>query len=221
MKKTETLEFPETFEMVSGVARISDPCYSKDISDTIQNVKRGTWEAHVIKFDEGSWGTRCGYLVAHHKDHKARHESFKWTLTDIDVGVDSGQAGIFEEQYYKDDSVVEGVERMAEEIICEDDPWYSICCDRTLCSENAGVMPYGVVSSSGYGDGCYSCSTITENGEIVAIMIDFGLEEEEEEDYEEYCEECGGSESIVGYLSNGLCRECIEMREEAEVEECE
>ena len=34
--------------------------------------------------------------------------------------------------------------------------WYIHCCDLTLGKQQADVIPYGMVFSSGYGDGCYT-----------------------------------------------------------------
>ena len=53
---------------------------------------------------------------------------------------------------------------------------------------DAGIIDNsGVVSSSGYGDGGYEASVIKTDGKIVAVKIDFGMEEKDiyEEDDEE------------------------------------
>ena len=179
MQKTETIDLGN-FQMQSDVARVTDPCYEKDTwcAGTVGPILKGDWMANVIKKDSGSWGVRCSAIVAHHLDHSYREPSDPdWERQDIDVGVDSGQAGIFDEDYFKDDTSVEGCERGREGGICIDEPFYSICCDRTLSDIGAGVIPYGCVSSSGFGDGSYNCSVIKEDDKVVAIMIDFGLEE--------------------------------------------
>ena len=47
-----------------------------------------------------------------------------------------------------------------------DDVWYTACCHLTLGDVEAGVIPYGAVSASGYGDGSYDCFVRRElNGE--------------------------------------------------------
>lgn len=51
------------------------------------------------------------------------------------------------------------------------EPWYNANCD--ILSKMAGVIPYGTVSSSGFGDGSYYCYYIEDNSEIVAIKIVF------------------------------------------------
>jgi hypothetical protein len=62
-----------------------------------------------------------------------------------------------------------------------------MCCDKTL-SKMAGVIPFGVVSSSGMGDGTYICEVAKENDEVVAIQVTF-LEEEQEEEIDLFGEE--------------------------------
>ena len=58
------------FEMTSPVMRVSDPCYERDVwcCGTVDHCKLGTWEAGVLKTDEGEWGTRCAVLTVRHKD---------------------------------------------------------------------------------------------------------------------------------------------------------
>jgi hypothetical protein len=51
------------------------------------------------------------------------------------------------------------------------------------------VDGFGVVSSSGYGDGGYSAYAYESNGKVVGVMIDFGLLPDEDCASEEYDEE--------------------------------
>jgi hypothetical protein len=66
----------------------------------------------------------------------------------------------------------------------EGDAWYGACCHLTLGEENWGVLPNGVVSSSGYGDGSYAVTGIkNDEGEYVAFCIVFiGNDDEEDND---------------------------------------
>jgi len=185
MTTTKTLTTTElgSFDITSGEARISDPCYKVDewCAGTIDKVKYGKWDAYVIKSDEGEWGNRCAVLIAVHEDYTIDADDPNFETADIDVGVDSGQAGIFDLSFFKDDESVADTKRIASDAgrICEDEPWYSICCDRTLSEVGAGVIPFGCVSSSGYGDGSYECSVVRDTHspecEVVAIKIDFGV----------------------------------------------
>lgn len=167
------------FKMESGIARVSDPCYDLDTwcAGDVKNCKKGKWDALMVVQDEGQWGNRVAFLYAYHSScpYSSVVRSH-WERTNIDVGVDSGQCFIGDKKYFKDDSVVKNVERINKDrAICEDEPWYSICCDRTCGVVNGGVIPFGCVTSSGYGDGSYTCRTLSKGKKVVAIMIDYGL----------------------------------------------
>lgn len=172
-----------TFKIESGEVMISDPCYDVDTwcNGTIEGVKKGKWNASVEKDKKDG---RCMRLIAWHSDITMPDvSSYKWGMEDITVGVDSGQAGIFDIEHFKKDEDVTNVKRISnQEPICEDEPWYSICCDRTLNEIGAGVIPFGCVSSSGYGDGSYDCYAIRQRNTCVAIMIIFCDEEDNDKE---------------------------------------
>jgi len=89
----------------------------------------------------------------------------------FEVGVDSGQAGFFDDAFYQNDTVFEELPAPGFAI---GDLWYRHVCDITLSKMSAGVLPYGVVSSSGFGDGGYTCYThADENGVIDFAFIVF------------------------------------------------
>jgi len=193
-RKKEGTMYPQ-FMVVSGNVRVTDPCYDADTwcSTNVNNVKNGTWNAFVKKQSEGMWGERCAELFVWHSDYqkdevfgkitrkqKGRNDYDEITggmgQKDISatIGVDSGQAGVFDAQFFKDDKSVTGVKRMHSNIICEDELWYSMCCDRTLSDKSWGVIPYGAVSSSGFGDGSYTAyKCFNNNKEVVGIRIVF------------------------------------------------
>ncbi len=158
------------FEIVSGRAIISDPCYDIGTwcAGVLDKVMNGTWTAYIVTNEHG----RVDKLLALTGNP---YRLLAWESTAATIGVDSGQAGIFDADHFKKDEDVSSVARLGSEIVCEDEPWYSICCDRTLNTEHsAGVIPYGCVSSSGYGDGSYRCYIQKDNqGFIVGIQIDF------------------------------------------------
>jgi len=93
------------FEMTSPVMRVSDPCYERDVwcCGTVDHCKLGTWEAGVLKTDEGEWGTRCAVLAVRHKDTgpdfnvirlgKVRKVACKCVEQSFEVGADSGNYG--------------------------------------------------------------------------------------------------------------------------------
>ena len=159
-----------TFEVISGRMAACDPCYkTKDwCRGVLENVKKGTWEACILTKDCKQFGLRVvGIKVKHvYASNPIRiddtHEA------GFHVYVDSGQAGFFDEQHYGDNSLIDSYEHAYGE------PWYNKCCDITLGENMAGVIPYGAVSRSGFGDGEYECRVKTdENGEIDYARIEF------------------------------------------------
>ncbi len=183
-KNYTKLQNSNRFEVVSGQLLVTDPCY-KDLNwcNCILNVKNGIWKIDANIRNTGSWGSRV-YSI------EAKHENairLNYRIHKTEIGVDSGQAGFFDPQFFQNDEIVKGLQKDYKEEICKDEPWYSYCCDRTL-AHKVGVIPYGVVSSSGYGDGGYELETATdENGTIIACRITFIEDEEENDDgYDDY-----------------------------------
>lgn len=171
-----------TFEVVSGALRISDPCYQKDaglrITGTIK-AANGTWQAksYTRPFDE-LLGERV-YKVERICELEAfldelrkvgepySHEKLPYKQLRSVIGVDSAQAGIFDLSHFQDES-----------LITPDTPtdishdWYGMCCHATW--GEAGIVPFGVVSASGFGDGLYTAYVKRNSkGEAVAIKIVF------------------------------------------------
>lgn len=169
---------------------ISDPCYSNPTwcQEILHNVLPGDYVASVEYLDEGEWGVRVGSLQAIHVDH-VNIENHKWKRYSSNIGVDSGQAGIFSlETYRKDEHPIEnGPYEFIYTPWKEDggEKWYEKMCQRTLGSESFGVYDQGCVSSSGYGDGSYELFVIEQDGNVVGMKIEFIGEDNEEEEYEE------------------------------------
>ena len=81
---------------------ISDPCYDLDVwcSGILENVKPGIWRTKAENANINCWGDRCTALIAWYKDvEEPNNEDFE--KTSIDVGVDSGQAGIFDYKHFE------------------------------------------------------------------------------------------------------------------------
>lgn len=171
-----------TFEMTGPVMRISDPSYTKGAwcCGCVSDCKTGTWEAAIFHV-EGEWGDRVAMLVARHRDTGPAFEKARsiqalrgiepWTECSFEVGVDSGQAGFFDDVHYQDNTVFD---RMPPAGFQYGDAWYAHCCDLTLSPIGAGVLPYGAVASSGYGDGSYIAAVHkSTGGETDAVFIRF------------------------------------------------
>jgi hypothetical protein len=157
--------------------RISDPCYGTGVwcSGVVDNVKEGTYNVDIEISNEGVWGERVKSLTAIHSDYNGHSVIVK---ASFEVGVDSGQAGIYDEDYYK---------QYHSEDDCNED-WYEEICNLT--------DPFGtkdgkcVVSSSGYGDGGYDCYLLKDkNNEVVGFQIIFIEGEDEEDEYDDYYDE--------------------------------
>lgn len=181
-----------TFELKTGNVVVSDPCYDSiggRINEPLENVKTGTWTAWVDRGDDG----RIEALGAYIGNRQPFSEDYGWVSNDI--GVDSGQAGIYERELYRDnDAVGKVANKLSFNIDEPGEKFYSANCDLTLGEEiSGGVLPFGAVSSSGYGDGAYPLYTVVKDGFITAIKVVF-IEDEEEEDEEddemEWCDDC-------------------------------
>lgn len=176
-----------TFEVSSGILVVSDPCYELGTwcQGILENVKNGIWKGYIAGIKDNEWGARVSKLFASHIEHTIPGNFFP-ERTDIDVGVDSGQAGIFDKKHYhgKEDDYGDG-------------GWYDLCCNITLSKEGAGIVEGGIVSSSGFGDGEYVCDIArNKDGQIIGVQITFIDEEDMEENYShEYNdEECNDEE---------------------------
>ena len=167
-----------TFQVESGKLFVVDPCYPEQESEiaklgaVVANAKKGAWTLAISMVDTGDGGPRCAELHARHESVGST-AGVKWRRREGLIGVDSGQAGIFDGKYYHAKSVVPKDHVWKEKMIDPDDAWYSLCCERTLGSSQAGVIPFGAVSSSGFGDGAYEWDSVEEGGEVVAVRVLF------------------------------------------------
>jgi hypothetical protein len=151
-----------SFEIQSGMIRVSDPCYEKYTwcAGTIEKVKNGNWEAYV-KYNKN----RVSELIAIYDDiSKDVLKKSNWLEEDVEIGVDSGQCGIFDLKFYPD---------------TEDEEFYEECCN--LTNNMAGVLDFGAVSRTGWGDGSYVCYTLNDK-EVVGVKVVF-IDEYETDDY--------------------------------------
>jgi hypothetical protein len=160
-----------SFVITTGKVMISDPCYEVGTwcQETEDFVRKGAWNAWIKQKDEGNWGMRNSWLIACHE--KFRPTSLKWENKEANIGVDSGQAGIYDTRFYRRDEIISKDQIGT---ICSDEPWYSANCKLTCETDmGAGVLEYGCVSNSGFGDGNYQHSVAISNKEIVGIRIRF------------------------------------------------
>jgi len=166
----------------------TDPCYNKnnDGNYVIDNCMPGVWRAvAVLTDDTEGWGCRVSYLMI----SRENFESFKIkeeTVRDV-IGVDSGQAGFFDYNFYPAGKREGGG---FNDPVSDFDLFYDQCCTATLGKRQADtVNKIGAVSASGYGDGVYDLTLWKDGvGKVLAARIDFLNKEEKDEDpYKEDC----------------------------------
>jgi hypothetical protein len=181
------------FEITSGKMVISDPCYAIPTwcQGVVERVKNGTWVSDVEKVQ--SWGERVSILFAINEQALKDNPNLKDELINsqnelpFTFGVDSGQLGFFDHEHYRNDNSATELPKYDfgdDYDVDGGDVWYRAVCDLTLASEQWGVLPFGVVSSSGYGDGSYPVFAVTnEYDEYIGFMAIFIGEDDE--DYED------------------------------------
>lgn len=95
---------------LSSHVMVSDPCYDTDTwcNADLHNVRPGTWHTKAL-YKDGL----CTDLVVWHKDMK--EPTFdKYEKTSINVGVDSGQAGVYDYDHFAKN--------------CKNEEWYDSMC---------------------------------------------------------------------------------------------
>lgn len=173
MKNYKTHPIGE-FRIESGKVLITDPCYYHEEHSGQDGVsaKKGSWKAYVLEVNDEDWGNRITLLYAHHENFRnAKLGQAGWLQLEYGTGVDSGQAGFFDLQYFND---AEQITAPLDNPLTGKNLWYDYCCHQTLDTEiGAGVIPFGVVSSSGLGDGFYPAFGQKDGDELIALALDF------------------------------------------------
>lgn len=162
------------FEVTSGKLVVSDPCYDLDentiIMGVLDNVQNGAWSASVSKTEVQDWGETCAKLIACHSSIADKLETLEWVKGNFIVGVDSGQAGIFDVSKYR----IPDADADHTEPNDTDSEWYYACCDMTASNEEAGVLDGGVVSRTGFGDGAYAVYyAVNGQNQVIGVKIIF------------------------------------------------
>ncbi len=169
-------EIDKGFINLGEKVMVSDPCYKMGTwcQGTIDNVLKGIYKCDLEMYDDRAWGSRVSAIQVTHVDYVNKILAYG---CECDIGVDSGQAGIFDYEYYE--KYHNGK---------TDDDWYDTVCDKTISEYNGKeffngntIDGLGFVSSSGYGDGFYDCWVAECDGKVVAIRIEFIAEDGEEE----------------------------------------
>jgi len=163
------------FQCASGFLVVSDPCHEPGVwcAGTLP-ARPGKWLAAKLMAEDGAGpdGTpflRVAALLAVHEDAAqgdfGSSSSFLRAISasfdaGFEVGVDSGQAGIFDSA---------GFPKCHGEL-------YGRVCALTLSEGGQGggiVEDFGAVCASGHGDGSYSCLIDANDGSATAVRLDF------------------------------------------------
>jgi hypothetical protein len=149
-----------SFEQSTDQIIISDPCYEgydSFLQCLINNVQKGTYNCFVrINKHNG----RPARLYATIKK-KFKIKDYNWVKFGS-ICVDSGMAGIYDYNIFKDKDKAE---------------FYRECCELTRFdgqTVQAGTLDLGVVSSSGWGDGVYNVYVNrNDEDEVTAVKVVF------------------------------------------------
>lgn len=153
-----------------------DPCYDDAALGVKLSVIPGSYYCYVSRAED----ERIASISVRHEYHTDVAIDMEYSPSEIDtnsyVGVDSGQAGIIDFEAWQDNVAHPKDESVAE-------AWYKQACTHTLSRLQYGIMvdndcnwrdaAYGLVSSSGYGDGCYRVYVAKNGSDIVGIRIEF------------------------------------------------
>ncbi len=184
---------------------VSDPCYSLGTwcQALVENLKPGKYIGYMKKADFGPGGfggIRVTDIWITHIDHSHLYP-VKILDKTIDIGVDSGQAGIYDKEYYEKQHTPKLNENWYDkqfDLIYEydidgnkyikpylkinwktgKDEWISSGQERR---DGIALDKKGVVSFSGFGDGSYNLyARKNKEGQIIGLRINFiDLREEE------------------------------------------
>ncbi|WP_214769512.1 SMI1/KNR4 family protein [Exiguobacterium sp. s133] len=135
---------------------VTDPYYGleegTDLQLILSNVKSGSWTAAVV-YTEDDWVKQLLVFEGNKK------RSGKWHRQEKLVGVDSALAGIFDWTAYRQNQAME-----FETVVSADD--------------QAGVVSFGAVSTSGFGDGLYDVDIQYDvSWQIVGVRVNFAEDE--------------------------------------------
>lgn len=122
---------------------VSDPCYGLGTwcQAVLNNVLPGQYDCEVEYSDEGEWGIRVSAIEVTHINYKGKFLCLQCQTTYI--GVDSGQAGIFDYEYYAKYHM-DATERHH-----VDDDWY----------DRVGDLTYTKMENPKYEEFCYDLGT--------------------------------------------------------------
>lgn len=165
------------FSCFSGRLIVSDPCYSIEEHShclgIIDDAAIGEWDVILVLTSVSPFGAHIAQIMVQHESMRQRYVGIEeFTGECFDVGVDSGQVGIFDALAYRNEAIASRLIHRVEKPIDSGDAFYSLCCDATM-RLRGGTFPFGAVTTSGFGDGCYRALIHKRDELVVAVNVQF------------------------------------------------
>lgn len=164
-------EYLGVFDNTSNKFFVSDPCYTKKTwcTGTVP-AKKGLYHSFAM-FVQTDWHTRIAALIVIHDSHLKDFNFDKKKKHRFSVGVDSGLAGIWDFDAFRDKLINYDYNQVC--FVTSGGEWRNEAESDSYIDMDeagkidgyhelhpmAGVMQYGAVSRAGFGDGSYTCYT--------------------------------------------------------------
>ena len=168
------------YTQMSNQLLICDPSTSREDSNLIclSGVEPGIWRAatQIVGKEDGEINEPApAFLLAKSQTcplsfQQIMEQAFLWPKKQ-NVFTDIGILGFFDEKYYQDPTLF-GIPPLSG----KNDRWLKVCSDLLVEYPNACILPHGVISCSGEGEGLYDAYYLKDTkGHIIAVALDFLL----------------------------------------------
>lgn len=176
-------------EIDAALAAEPDEEKRQKLRERLERLKNFRNDSKLREFSDSygnpdDWKGRIAYLHIRHADEDLNLSIEGFEKMGFSVGVDSGQAGFFDQAKFE---LVASSGNNHRNDTPEHEDFYEACGEKTLGSESWGVVnSMGAVSSSGYGDGGYPLYVRRdEDGKIVEARIVYISDQPDEEEGDE------------------------------------
>jgi len=169
------------FVQSSDTLVVGDPSVPKDEDSlcTIPKVERGMWSAAVLDVARCSSPEeqKVSFLLAKsmscsYSFQQILEQVFFWKTVPFRVVAMNGVVGLFDLKSYQDPTVF-GHAPLTKDA---GDIWAKACVNATYDYPYAGILPHGVISCSGEGEGAYDVYYLcNSSGSVVAVVVDYLL----------------------------------------------
>lgn len=164
----ENMEHIGQIYLTTNRVVVADPCYGRNtvndenLACKVDLLRSGAYDAYIGRCeDDGRIANLCIVVAGTNIEDVCYGD---WELGQ--AAVDSGTCGIFDNNYHKETHYDKNA----------DDDWYDefVMGEDGSCPEINITDDKGVLSSSGYGDGCYPVFVVTDqNGNEMGICVEY------------------------------------------------